>query len=57
MTKISSLTILTVPCDKIFVVSKDKTASFKNNQINEKLRKQNKELCKKITQYIKSNNI
>ena len=55
MTKISSLIILTIPCNKKFIVSKDKTASFKNTQINKKIRKQNKELCKKITHHINNN--
>ena len=52
MKKISNLTILTVPYNKMFVVSKEKTTSFKNTQINEKLRKKNKELCKKLTKHI-----
>lgn len=52
MKKISSLTILTVPYNKMFVVSSDKTTDFKNTQINKKLRTENEEFCKKLTKHI-----
>lgn len=52
MKQISNFTILTVPCNKKLVVSKEKTKDFKNISINKKIRKQNKELYKKVTRHI-----
>lgn len=48
MTKISNLTILTVPSNRTFVVAHNKSETFKNVPKNEKLRKRNDEFVKKI---------
>lgn len=52
MKKISNFKILTIPYNKKFVVSSDKTTDFKNIKINQKLRIQNEKLCKKLTKHI-----